>query len=265
MVKKCLRRIKCRIKVCVCCLWKSWSPCFHVFFFYSSRLAPLFLFSLFFWLLSVDQLGGNVYSFVLGITTIRVIRILLDCHLSLGSRYILYSGSTLLVCLAKIKFPKNNSDILVQRSSAFNRALSSIVHRSSQRECDISRFFHFSHFPFLPSLFHAKVYVVTVPLKTNFGPVAIISEKESGVPSETCSSFSIFPLCPFSSFFPFISCEMNESRIPSCEWCLSRGQCGSALLLFNAFCFVCVPLSHRRASKLNGAPRRSGSGGRIGQ
>lgn len=113
-----------------------------------------------------------------------------------------------MVCLAKIKFPKNNSDILVRRSSAFvNRASSSIVHRSSQRECDTSRFFTSLIFHFFPPFVSCKSVCRNGTFKTNFGPVPIISEKESGVPSETCSSFSI----SLSSRFLFsISCETNR-------------------------------------------------------
>lgn len=69
--KKVLRkRIKSYKSSCVLSV-KNCSPFFHIFSIYLVWLLLSFLFYLNF--LSVDQLGGNVYSFVLGIITIRVI------------------------------------------------------------------------------------------------------------------------------------------------------------------------------------------------
>lgn len=158
VVKKCLERIN-SYKSRACVVKNLIVSCFFSVL-YSFRFSFLFL--------SVDQLGGNVLFFRIG-TTIRVIRILLNSHLSLDSRYILYGGSTLSVCLAKIKFPKTNSDILVQRSSVYVN--SALVHRSfTDQASDTSRFLIFYSFFFF-LLFHTKGYVVTVPLKQTSVPL----------------------------------------------------------------------------------------------
>lgn len=175
-----------------------------------------------------------------------------DCRLSL-SRHSIYSITSLSVRFAKIKFLRNNRyPINDRRYTKCDRR--SFTDQVSENSTEVgSRFFLFlfffaflSHSLFL-SPFCLKCESRNGTFKANFGPVVIISKKNSDVPSEICSSsclsslsFFLFPRYLFPLLF------RDESRIPSCERRFSRGQCGSALLFVRVFYFVSLRASVRR-------------------
>lgn len=194
---------------------------------------------------------GNVGSFASRIITMSAVAFVLsDRRLFpfLGTRYILLC---LTVRFAKIKFLRNNRyPINDRRYPSTGRDRRSFTDQVSENSTEVGSRFFLSPPSFFPSSFLSflslclKCESRNGTFKANFGPVVIISEKESAVPSDTCSSscLFLFPRLAFALLF------RNESRIPSCERRFSRGQCGSALPLCARFvCFV----SRQCALKLN--------------